>query len=285
MSINLATQMAGSQISVATWLDAEPAITPDQAPIASLTVTAGTAGTASAFDASASTVAYGTITSYAWSFGDGATATTPTPTTTHTYTASGSYTATLTETDSAGTSTTKVFTGQTISRNGAPSAQTTRTVAVVTAPRAIAPPPAPPAQPKPPASSDPPAAPATRVVISTSPVTITRRGDALIEVSCPASAHTGCRGTVTLRLAEPHARRARALAARCGRGCRPLGSTKYEAGAGQRIRVRVRIASYGRRLLQRHKTLRVTVTATSAADGHTTSIAGTITLRARPRAR
>src|SRR5207248_838429 len=74
--INLVTQTAATPISVATSMDAEPAIVPDQAPVASFTVTAAATGSPSSFDASASTVAYGTITSYEWSFGDGVTATT-----------------------------------------------------------------------------------------------------------------------------------------------------------------------------------------------------------------
>jgi hypothetical protein len=115
-------------------------------------------------------------------------------------------------------------------------------------------------------------------------VTTTAGGDALIQVSCPASARHGCTGTLTIRLAEPHARRAQAVAARCGRGCRPLGSAKYEARAGQKTRVRVHIASYGRRLLARRKALRVNVTATSVSDGRTATTVRTITLRAHTRA-
>jgi hypothetical protein len=100
------------------------AITPDQAPVAHLHVTLAAIGSPSTLDASASTVAYGTIASYHWNFGDGATATTTTPVTTHTYTG-GSYTASVTETSSAGTSTTQVFTGQTASQNGGPQATAT----------------------------------------------------------------------------------------------------------------------------------------------------------------
>jgi hypothetical protein len=99
--------------------------------VASLTVTPREAGSASSFDASASRVAYGTITSYAWNFGDGTSATTTTPAATHAYAAAGVYTATLTETDSAGTSTRRVFTGQTVSRNGGPSAATSRSFVVI----------------------------------------------------------------------------------------------------------------------------------------------------------
>jgi YVTN family beta-propeller protein len=59
------------------------AVVPDQAPAASLSVVVGQGGAVTTFDASASTVECGTITSYAWTFGDGATSTTSTPTTTH----------------------------------------------------------------------------------------------------------------------------------------------------------------------------------------------------------
>ena len=98
------------------------AITPDQAPTASFTVTPALAGAATSFDGSASGAPYGSITNYAWTFGDTATANTSTPTTTHTYATGGGYTATLTVTDSAGTSSTQVFTGQTVSNNGGVSA-------------------------------------------------------------------------------------------------------------------------------------------------------------------
>ncbi len=53
-------------------------------------------------------------------------------TTTHTYASTGGFTARVTETSSAGTSTTRVFTGQTMSRNGGPSATTTRGLTVAT---------------------------------------------------------------------------------------------------------------------------------------------------------
>lgn len=99
------------------------ALTPDQAPRAAFTVTPAGTNAPTSFDASASATnpAGGSLT-YAWDFGDGATATTETPTTAHTYGAAGSYTATLTVTDADGTSTERAFTGQSISRNGGPSA-------------------------------------------------------------------------------------------------------------------------------------------------------------------
>jgi YVTN family beta-propeller protein len=127
--IDTSTNTAGTAIPVGPGPQGV-AITPDQAPVAQLSVTPAPTGQPTSFDASASTVRYGTITSYAWDFGDGTTATTSTPTTTHTYTSAGSHTAKVTETDSAGTSTTKVFTGQTMSRNGGPSAVASQTFTV-----------------------------------------------------------------------------------------------------------------------------------------------------------
>jgi YVTN family beta-propeller protein len=113
------------------------AITPDQAPVASFSVSPAPAGQATTFDASASTVAFGTIASYAWSFGDGTTATTTTPIINHIYASPGTFTANVTETSSGGTSTTQVFTGQTMSRNGGRSASAT-TAVIVAAPPSIA---------------------------------------------------------------------------------------------------------------------------------------------------
>ena len=79
------------------------AITPDQAPQAKFTVRAGAAGAPTSFDASTSTVRFGTIASYAWNFGDGSTQTTTAPVVSHVYARAGNYTATLTETSSNGT--------------------------------------------------------------------------------------------------------------------------------------------------------------------------------------
>jgi YVTN family beta-propeller protein len=129
--IAVATNTPGPPIPVGIG-PAGVAITPDQAPVAALSVSPGPAGTATTFDASASTVAHGTIASYEWDFGDATPpVTTTTPVTTHVYAQPGAYTVTVTETSSAGTSTTQVFTGQTMSRNGGPSAVTSVTFQVV----------------------------------------------------------------------------------------------------------------------------------------------------------
>ena len=127
--INTATKLVTATITVGTnpW---GVAVTPDQAPHARMTVTPAEAGQGTAFDASGSTVEYGTIASYQWSFGDGTTQVTTAPIVSHTYNAAGAYTVTLTETSSGGTSTTRVFTGQTVSRNGGPGARTTAAFSV-----------------------------------------------------------------------------------------------------------------------------------------------------------
>ena len=359
--INLSNNTAGAAIALGKRSNAV-AITPDQAPVASFTVTPGVSGSPSFFDASASSVTYGSITGYHWSFGDGESVETATPRTNHTYAAAGNYTVTLTETDSAGTSTSTVFTGLTMSRNGGTVAQSSRVVTIVPPPPvntvlpaingtaqqghtliehngswtnvptgymyqwlrcdgrgencaaisaatsqtyvpvaadvgrtlrvqeaasnaggAGSPAESPATGLVEAASTITPVSSATSVVISTGSVTITAHGEVLITVSCPRSALGGCRGTITLRLAEPRPRRARAHAARCTRGCRSLGSAKYEAGAGRTIHVRVHMASFGRRLLAQHRALRVTVTATSISEGGSTTISRTITLRARTR--
>jgi YVTN family beta-propeller protein len=126
--ITLSSKTVGTPINVGGPRDL--AITPDQAPVAKLSVTPAAAGSPTSFDASASLAPSSPIATYAWDFGDGTKTTTSSPTTTHTYTTSGTFTATVTETDAAGTSTTLVFTGQTVSRTGGPGAQAAATFVV-----------------------------------------------------------------------------------------------------------------------------------------------------------
>lgn len=100
------------------------AITPDQAPAASFVVVTPGQATISptSFDASSSVSPTGTIVSYFWDFGDGNSTTTAIPTVSHQYGVGGFMTVTLTVTNSAGTSTTQVFNGQTMNKNGGPDA-------------------------------------------------------------------------------------------------------------------------------------------------------------------
>jgi YVTN family beta-propeller protein len=106
------------------------AITPDQGPVAAFTATAAPAGDATTFDASRSIAQGAPIATYAWNFGDGTRTTTDVATISHTYSKAGAYRVTLTLTDADGTSTTQVFTGQTVSRNGGPQARATENVVV-----------------------------------------------------------------------------------------------------------------------------------------------------------
>ncbi len=94
-------------------------ITPDPSPAAEFSVTVGAAGSPTAFDASRSVTAVGTVVQYVWNFGDGSPEeTTTAPTVSHTYAQGGTYTVGLTVTNSAGTSVAQTFTGQTVSNNG-----------------------------------------------------------------------------------------------------------------------------------------------------------------------
>ena len=120
--------LSGSPSSYGT--PAGMAITPDQAPTASFTVTPGRAGSATTFNASSSTSPVGTITTYDWTFGDGTTATTANPVVTHVYGAAGDYPVSVIVTNSQGTSNKTVFTGDDVLRNGGPSAKVSRHVKI-----------------------------------------------------------------------------------------------------------------------------------------------------------
>lgn len=119
-------------------------ITPDQAPVAAFAVTPGQPGTPTSFDASGSTLAYGSLATYQWSFGDRSSATTSVPTVTHVYAAAGPETVSLVETTEAGTSAglsppSTVFTGHTMTRLGGPEAGTSQAITIPPGPPAPAP--------------------------------------------------------------------------------------------------------------------------------------------------
>lgn len=114
------------------------AITPDRSPTATFDATVD--ATTATLDASASSDPDGTVAGYAWDFGDGHTATSAGPTVNHSYAQPGIYTVTLTVTDDEGCSEALVFTGQTASCTGSPSARVTHTMEITgTAPPAPAP--------------------------------------------------------------------------------------------------------------------------------------------------
>jgi YVTN family beta-propeller protein len=137
--IDIATHTAGTPITLggsATGI----AIVPDQAPTAAFTASATSVGQATTFDASGSSDSDGTVGQYQWSFGDGKAILTGSPTITHSYATAGAYIATVTVTDNEGCSTRTIFTGQTMSCNGSPSAQVQHRVVVATpAPAPITP--------------------------------------------------------------------------------------------------------------------------------------------------
>jgi hypothetical protein len=103
-----------------------------------------------------------------------------------------------------------------------------------------APDPAPPPDPGPP----PPAG----ITIAVSKVhVIVERGKAVapLMLACPAGEVGRCRGTVTITLladAPKPGTRKLARAARCGRGCRPIGKGSFDIAAGKRRKVKVRMA-------------------------------------------
>ena len=115
------------------------AVMPDNGPTASLA--ASTTGSTTTFNATASVPGSSPIVSYAWDFGDGHTATTSSATTAHTYAtgicagtiSSPACTATVTVTDAVGASTTRVFTGQTVSLNGSSLATASTNVVIAVA--------------------------------------------------------------------------------------------------------------------------------------------------------
>ena len=105
-------------------------ISPAQAPTARFGVQPASHGALTRFDGSASTAVQGRIVRYAWRFGDGTSARTSSAVIGHAYARAGTYSVQLTVTDSTGTSTSQVFTGQTMNRNGKPRAATIRQVVI-----------------------------------------------------------------------------------------------------------------------------------------------------------
>jgi 6-phosphogluconolactonase (cycloisomerase 2 family) len=104
------------------------AITPDQGPTARFTVARRKKPKRVRFDGTGSTDPDGTVTEWAWDFGDGKTSAMGSgggddPTVGHKYAKKGVYTATLTVTDNEGCSTAQIFTGQTVSCNGSGAAR------------------------------------------------------------------------------------------------------------------------------------------------------------------
>ncbi|MCZ4494279.1 MAG: Glycine-rich cell wall structural protein precursor match [Conexibacter sp.] len=130
--IDIATNTTGSPISVGL-LPNGVAIVPNRGPAATFGAPTVAAGSATRFDAAASSDPDGTVADHVWYFGDGTTTSDRGAGPRHAYAHAGTYTATLTVTDDEGCSTTYVFTGQTASCTGTSAARTTRQVTVTKA--------------------------------------------------------------------------------------------------------------------------------------------------------
>ena len=127
------------------------AVVDGRPPVASLRDGAGTVGTPVSLTAEAES-GPGTlpIASYAWDFGDGETETSGSPTIEHRYERAGTYAVSVTLTDVSGSSTTRVYDGSRVVRNGSGSA---RAEAAVVVSSATVEPPVPPVPPVPPGNS------------------------------------------------------------------------------------------------------------------------------------
>lgn len=129
------TELTGSPFGDLSGAVASFAIVPNQGPVAALTTSS--VHLTATMDGSGSSDPDGSVTSYAWNFGDGQTATGSDASQAHTYSAAGTYTVSLTVTDDEGCSLEQIGTGQTLYCNGSAAAQIQRQV-VVSAPPAAA---------------------------------------------------------------------------------------------------------------------------------------------------
>jgi streptogramin lyase len=103
-------------------------------------------------------------------------------------------------------------------------------------------------------------------------------GRAPLTVSCPATAVDGCQGTIVLRAAATKSTK-KASASRCARGCRPLGEAKFDAKAGRRRHVSVKLSATGLGKLARSAKVKARATVTTVTDGKRTAVTQTVTLR------
>ncbi|MBA2506717.1 MAG: hypothetical protein H0V29_12385, partial [Thermoleophilaceae bacterium] len=96
-------------------------------------------------------------------------------------------------------------------------------------------------------------------------VGVRRNGIARIRIKCPRTASRRCRGSLTLFA-----------------GRRRIGRAKFTVTAGRKAVVRVRLSSYGRRLVRRRRSLRVTAVLSSRdASGRRSVVFRRITLKRR----
>ena len=133
--------------------------------------------------------------------------------------------------------------------------------------------------------SDPKTPPAAKIVGAATVRVVA--GRAPMTVSCPATAVGGCHGTIVLHAASatvPASTRKRKTigrASRCARGCRPLGQAKFDAKAGKRRQVSVKLSAAGRGALARAARVKARATVTTVIDGRSMTTTRTVTLRSR----
>lgn len=132
--IDVATNTAGPSFANILGEAQDIVMSPDQAPVASFFINVQPSGLPTEFNASSSISPIGTISSYAWDFGDQTTLMTNTPIVHHVYSSTGPFNVTLTVTNSAGTSIFKVFSSRFISNNGAPAASLSQTINIASSP-------------------------------------------------------------------------------------------------------------------------------------------------------
>ncbi|HEY5332128.1 MAG TPA: PKD domain-containing protein, partial [Solirubrobacterales bacterium] len=130
--IATATSTLGNPIKMPGKGVAALVVAPDQSPTAAFTTPTVTAAFPTIFDGSASTDPDGTISSYAWAFGEGAVADGG-PTFSHTYAFPGTFNAQLSVLDNEGCGSEEVFTGRTAYCSGG-AATVTHPVVVTTPP-------------------------------------------------------------------------------------------------------------------------------------------------------
>lgn len=115
------------------------AISPNQPPVAALTVGTAEVGSPVSFDAASSIDPDGAIATYDWDFGDGTKLPDGGPAPSHTYATAGHYEVTVTLTDDEGCSMRIVYTGQSATCNGSAVARASAGVQVADPPDSPAP--------------------------------------------------------------------------------------------------------------------------------------------------
>jgi YVTN family beta-propeller protein len=211
--------------------------TPDQAPVASFLASPHKPGSATAFNATGSSDADGSIARYDWDFGDGTTLDDAGPTPSHTYSAPGPHTVTLTLTDDEGCSSASIFTGQTAYCNSTGSARVSKNVVPDTS---------------------------AMVEIKGGKLELDKMGNGKIELTCPDDeASPPCEGKLKLKSVKK-------LALKPGAKKRVLTLAKasFSLGAGETTKVGIKLSGSSLRLVRAQpaaRKVKATATVSDAA--------------------